>query len=96
MCAKAGKDKLTIVTSPALWDLGAWLEQLVAESTGKEGKGIITVDGESLGAPEMYGQDRVFAYIRYEQGVDATQEAKMMALEQSRSSGDSDQPRGPD
>ncbi len=49
LCAKAGKDKLTIVTSPALWDLGAWLEQLVAESTGKEGKGIIPVDGDSLG-----------------------------------------------
>jgi transaldolase/glucose-6-phosphate isomerase len=63
LCAKAGKDKLTIVTSPALWDLGAWLEQLVAESTGKEGKGIIPVDGESLGGPEVYGQDRVFDYI---------------------------------
>ena len=83
LCAKAGKDKLTIVTSPALWDLGAWLEQLVAESTGKEGKGIIPVDGESLGGPEVYGQDRVFAYIRYEQGIDATQEANVKALEQA-------------
>ncbi|HBP88816.1 MAG TPA: transaldolase [Nitrospiraceae bacterium] len=83
LCAKAGKDKLTIVTSPALWDLGAWLEQLVAESTGKEGKGIIPVDGESLGGQEVYGQDRVFAYIRYEQGIDATQEAKMKTLEQA-------------
>lgn len=51
ICAKAGKNKLTIVISPALWDLGAWVERLVAESTGKEGKGIIPVDGESLGAP---------------------------------------------
>lgn len=83
MCAKAGKDKLTFVTSPALWDLGAWLEQLVAESTGKEGKGIIPIDGESLGDPEVYGQDRVFAYIRYEQGIDGTQEAKVKALEQA-------------
>lgn len=48
---KAGKNKLTIVTSPALWDLGTWLEALVAESMGKEEKGIIPVDGESLGAP---------------------------------------------
>ncbi|MCA9422068.1 MAG: hypothetical protein KC592_13685, partial [Nitrospira sp.] len=81
ICAKAGKDKLTFVTSPALWDLGAWLEQLVAESTGKEGKGIIPIDGESLGDPEVYDQDRVFAYIRYEQGIDVTQETKVKALE---------------
>jgi len=81
--AKAGRDKLTFVLSPALWDLGAWIEQLVAESTGKEGKGIIPVDGESLGIPKVYGQDRVFAYIRYEQGIDADQEAKVNALEQA-------------
>ncbi|TFG64335.1 MAG: bifunctional transaldolase/phosoglucose isomerase, partial [Nitrospirales bacterium] len=81
--AKAGRDKLTFVTSPALWDLGAWLEQLVAESTGKEGKGIIPVEGESVVGPEVYGQDRLFAYIRYEQGVDPEQEAKVMALEQA-------------
>ena len=77
--AKAGRDKLTFVTSPALWDLGAWLEQLVAESTGKEGKGIIPVEGESVAGPEVYGQDRMFAYIRYEQGVDPEQETKVMA-----------------
>jgi transaldolase/glucose-6-phosphate isomerase len=81
--AKAGRDKLTFVTSPALWDLGAWLEQLVAESTGKEGKGIIPVEGEMVGTPEVYGQDRVFAYIRYEQGIDAEQEARVNALEQA-------------
>ena len=63
--AKAGRDKLTFVTSPAIWDLGAWLEQLVAESTGKEGTGIVPVDDESLSSPEAYGQDRIFAYIRY-------------------------------
>jgi transaldolase / glucose-6-phosphate isomerase len=79
--AQAGKDKLTFVTSPALWDLGAWLEQLVAESTGKEGKGIIPVDGEYLGGPDVYARDRVFAYIRYEQGIDAGQEALVNALE---------------
>ena len=81
--AKAGKDKLTVVTSPALWDLGAWLEQLLAESTGKEGQGIIPIDGEVLGALESYGDDRVFAYIRYEQGIDAVQESKIMALERA-------------
>jgi hypothetical protein len=72
-----------LVISPALWDLGAWIEQLVAESTGKEGKGIIPVDGETIGAPEVYGQDRVFAYIRYEQGIDAVQEANVHRLEQA-------------
>jgi transaldolase/glucose-6-phosphate isomerase len=80
---KAGRDKLTFVTSPALWDLGAWLEQLVAESTGKEGKGIIPVEGESVVGPEVYANDRMFAYIRYQQGVDPEQEAKVMALEQA-------------
>ncbi len=83
LLAKAGRDKLTFVTSPALWNLGAWLEQLLAESTGKEGKGIIPIDGELLGAPEGYGQDRVFAYIRYEQGIDAVQETKITALEKA-------------
>ena len=81
--AKAGRDKLTFVTSPALWDLGAWLEQLVAESTGKEGNGIIPVEGETVGEPNVYGQDRVFAYIRYEQGADHNQDAAVTALEQA-------------
>ncbi|WP_454063212.1 bifunctional transaldolase/phosoglucose isomerase [Candidatus Nitrospira salsa] len=81
--AKAGRDKLTFVTSPAIWDLGAWLEQLVAESTGKEGTGIVPVDGESLAAPEVYGQDRVFAYIRYSKEPCSAQDAKMAALEKA-------------
>ena len=81
--AKAGREKLTFITSPALWDLGAWLEQLVAESTGKEGQGIVPVEGESVGTPEVYGQDRVFVYIRYEQGVDAHQDEAVTALEQA-------------
>jgi transaldolase/glucose-6-phosphate isomerase len=59
--ARMGRDKLTLVGSPALGALGAWLEQLVAESTGKNGKAIIPVDGEALGPPEVYGTDRVFA-----------------------------------
>ena len=79
--AKAGRDKLTIVTSPGIADLGAWLEQLLAESTGKQGKGIIPVDREELAAPSVYGNDRVFAYLRLEAGPDASQDAKVAALE---------------
>lgn len=68
------RDKLTIVTSPSIWDLGAWLEQLIAESTGKEGKGIIPVDREKLGPGDVYGNDRLFAYIRDENSVDQAEE----------------------
>ncbi len=62
--AKAGKDKVTISTSPKLWDFGAWLEQLLAESTGKNGRGVIPIDLEDIAAPDMYGEDRAFVYIR--------------------------------
>jgi len=79
--ANAGRDKVTIITSPGISDLGAWLEQLLAESTGKVGKGIIPVDRESLAVPEIYGSDRVFVYVRLESGVDAGQEAKVDAIE---------------
>jgi transaldolase/glucose-6-phosphate isomerase len=72
--ALAGRDKVTIVASPGIFDLGAWLEQLLAESTGKDGKGLIPVDREPLGAPECYGNDRVFAYARLEGGADAAQD----------------------
>lgn len=61
--AIAGRDKLTIVTSNSLKPFGAWLEQLLAESTGKLGKGIIPIDLEPLGKPECYGKDRLFAYF---------------------------------
>ncbi|HST09545.1 MAG TPA: bifunctional transaldolase/phosoglucose isomerase, partial [Terriglobales bacterium] len=81
--AKAGRDKITIITSPGIYDLGAWLEQLIAESTGKQGKGIIPVDRESIGAPEVYGNDRVFAYLRLESEPDAQQDAKVSALEKA-------------
>src|SRR5436853_3498009 len=79
----AGKDKVTLITPPSISDLGAWLEQLLAESTGKEGKGIIPVDREEVGPPEVYGRDRLFVYIRLEGGVDAKQEAKVEALERA-------------
>src|SRR6185503_21384441 len=59
-----GRDKVTIIASPAIHDLGAWLEQLIAESTGKIGKGLIPVDRESLADPKVYGNDRMFVYLR--------------------------------
>ena len=76
-------DKVTIAASPGIYDLGAWLEQLLAESTGKEGKGIVPVDRERLGPPEAYGDDRVFAYLRLEDGADAAQDAAIAALEKA-------------
>jgi len=81
--ARSGRDKVTIITSPDISDLGAWLEQLLAESTGKIGKGIIPVDREELAAPEVYGNDRLFAYIHTEHAIDVKQDAKVVALEQA-------------
>ena len=79
--AKNGRDKVTIITSPGISDLGAWLEQLLAESTGKQGHGIIPVDREDLASPGAYGNDRVFAYLRLDSAQDTAQEAKVAALE---------------
>ncbi|ETW95902.1 MAG: transaldolase [Candidatus Entotheonella factor] len=79
--ANHGRDKITLIASPPLWDLGAWLEQLLAESTGKIGKGLIPVDREALGAPDVYGEDRVFVYIRLASAPDAAQDAAVDALE---------------
>jgi len=79
--ANAGRDKITIFTSPEIHDLGAWLEQLIAESTGKQGKGITPVDRETIGAPEVYGNDRVFAYVRVKNTADTSLDAKVAALE---------------
>jgi transaldolase/glucose-6-phosphate isomerase len=81
--ARSGRDKVTIITSPDVSDLGAWLEQLLAESTGKIGKGIIPVDREELASPEVYGTDRVFAYIHTESATDPQREAKLAALEKA-------------
>jgi len=79
--ANQGRDKVTIVASPGISDVGAWLEQLLAESTGKVGKGLIPVDGERLGEPASYGNDRVFAYLRLESAPDAAQDKLTAALE---------------
>lgn len=77
----AGRNKITFFTSPEIYDLGAWLEQLIAESTGKQGKGITPVDRESIAAPDVYGNDRVFAYIRLAGTSDSGLDAKVAALE---------------
>jgi transaldolase/glucose-6-phosphate isomerase len=81
-CQRRGRDKVTIVASKGLADFGAWLEQLLAESTGKLGKGIVPVDGEPVGAPWfVYGNDRLFAYLRLAADQDAGQERAIAALE---------------
>ncbi len=81
--ARSGRDKVTLIASPGVAQLGAWLEQLLAESTGKEGKGIIPVDREPLGAPEVYGADRLFAYLRLDGAPDPEQDAAVGALEKA-------------
>jgi transaldolase/glucose-6-phosphate isomerase len=81
--ARNDRNKVTIITSPDISDLGAWLEQLLAESTGKVGKGIIPVDREELAAPEVYGNDRVFAYIHTEHATHVGVDAKVAALEKA-------------
>ena len=79
--AREGLDKITFISSPGISDLGAWLEQLIAESTGKQGKGIIPIDREKVAKPEAYGNDRVFAYLRLETKPDKKQDAAVAALE---------------
>jgi glucose-6-phosphate isomerase len=78
-CALAGRDKLTIITDQKLSALGLWVEQLIAESTGKEGKGIVPVVGEPLGAADAYGQDRLFVSISVGP-IDGETKAKLDAL----------------
>ena len=78
--ANQGRDKVTIIASPGVWDLGAWLEQLLAESTGKQGKGLIPVDREPVGPPRAYGDDRLFVYVRLESAPDSAQDRAVEAL----------------
>ncbi len=80
LAARAGRDKVTLIASPAISDLGAWLEQLIAESTGKQGKALIPVAGERTGPPEVYGDDRVFVYLRLAETADAGDDARVDAL----------------
>jgi transaldolase/glucose-6-phosphate isomerase len=83
VAANHGRDKITIIASPGISDLGAWLEQLIAESTGKIGKGIIPVDRERLAKPATYGNDRLFAYLRLASKHNKAQDAAVAALEKA-------------
>ncbi len=83
ICVRHGKDKVTLVVSPQIHALGAWLEQLLAESTGKQDKGLIPVDQEPVGTPEVYSDDRVFVYIRLAAAADAAQDRAIDILEQA-------------
>jgi glucose-6-phosphate isomerase len=79
--AEAGRDKVTLVASTEVASFGDWLEQLIAESTGKEGKGILPVVGESLGSPEKYGDDRLF--VNFLLNGDDTHDAALTELEKA-------------
>jgi len=78
--AMAGRDKTTLITSPSLSHFGTWVEQLVAESTGKEGKGILPVTGETVSSPDKYAKDRLFVYMRL--NGDSTHDANLQSLEE--------------
>jgi transaldolase/glucose-6-phosphate isomerase len=78
-----GRDKVTIFSSPKIADFGAWAEQLIAESTGKHGKGLIPIDGEPLTEASLYGHDRFFIDIRTEGESDADHDDKLAAVEEA-------------
>ncbi len=82
-CARQGRDKLTLVTSPRLTAFGTWLEQLIAESTGKQSTGIIPVDGELLGTPDVYGDDRLFVYAGLRGDARPEQQAALAEIERA-------------
>ena len=81
--ALAGKDKPTLIAAPAIAGFGGWLEQLIAESLGKKGKGIIPIDGEVPGAPEVYGDDRVFIHLRSTASPDIAADQAAQRLERA-------------
>jgi glucose-6-phosphate isomerase len=78
--AQGRRDKVTLVTSPGLRGLGAWIEQLIAESTGKQGRGVLPVDGEPLGEPAAYGPDRLFVAVALAAERDAETERRLDGL----------------
>jgi transaldolase/glucose-6-phosphate isomerase len=78
--ALLGRDKATFVVSPPIESFGLWVEQLIAESTGKQGKGILPVAGEPLGEPDVYGHDRLFAYLRNPDSPEADVDARIEEL----------------
>ena len=81
--ARRGRDKVTLIASPAIESFGDWLEQLLAESTGKEGKGLVPVVGEALGAPAVYGDDRLFVSLSLDSDSDPRRDAQVDALRKS-------------
>jgi transaldolase / glucose-6-phosphate isomerase len=81
--AKHGHDKITLIASPEIYDVGAWLEQLIAESTGKIGRALIPVDREPAGSPGVYGEDRTFVYIRFTPEIASTQEDAVTQIERA-------------
>ena len=81
--AQVARDKVTFVTSDGFQGLGAWLEQLLAESTGKRGLGLIPVDGETIGVPGVYGSDRVFVYLRDQTMPDPSQDLAIAELQRA-------------
>ncbi len=83
LAARGGRDKLTITAAPGLAAIGAWLEQLIAESTGKQGRGIIPIADEPPVAPERYGADRLFVHLALAGETDAAQAARIAGLRQS-------------
>ena len=81
--AQQGRDKLTLVTSPSIGSFGMWVEQLIAESTGKEGLGIIPVAGEPLTSPNHYGGDRLFVYLRLDGDNNDESDRAVQAIQES-------------
>lgn len=81
ICARHGRDKVTFVLSQSINSFGFWVEQLIAESTGKEGTGLIPVNGETLGAPDVYSNDRLFVHIALASDNNTEDEQKLKALE---------------
>ena len=77
--ARAGRDKITLIATRSLAPFGAWVEQLIAESTGKDGSGILPVDGEAAAGPQAYGPDRIFAYLRLEGDESRDEEVASLA-----------------
>ena len=78
---RQGRDKLTLATSPSIASFGLWADQLLAESTGKEGTGIVPIAGEPLLSPEAYGQDRLFVYLRLEGDDNAAVDAALERIQ---------------
>ncbi len=83
LLGRSGRDKVTIVASPKISSFGLWAEQLLAESTGKEGKGLVPVAQEPLASPEAYGNDRLFVYLRLDGDANAESDRHVKALERA-------------